>query len=85
MCEFDKSLQEIDDKRITFTKEFNNLESKHNKLYKKLMPVFNEINEWMIGAENYMNKLKQSIDKNKNDIYEIQNKPIYPTWHQESK
>ena len=118
MCEHEKSLQELDAKRIIFNSHINTLEFEHPKLYKKLMPIFDEISQWMIGAQDYMKDLKISVDKNHNHIYEteakliqqninmslekdkqeldldnkimkiiyeIQNKPIYPTWHQESK
>ena len=61
MCEIDKKLQEVRARRIMFMSDLNTLECDHHKLYKKLIPIFDEINQWMYGAENYMNELKQSI------------------------
>ena len=73
MSEIDKKLLNVTEKRLMFISHINKLECDHHKLYKKLMPIFDEINQWMSGVENYMNELKQSIDtleaKKANDAY----------------
>ena len=85
MCEYDEKLNEINIKRKYFNKKVEDLSFEHPKLYRKLEYILGGIDSWMISAQDYMSDLKQAIDKNQNDIYEIKNKPIYPTWHQESK
>ena len=73
MNEFDKKLQNVIAKRIMFMSDLNTLECDHHKLYKKLMPLFDDINQWMSVAENYINELKQSIEKLENRKVDNQN------------
>ena len=70
MNEIDKKLLNVTEKRIMFISHINTLECDHHKLYKKLMPIFDEINQWMSSIENYMNELKESIDK-------LENRKVY--------
>ena len=62
MCEYDKNLMEVNNKRNLFKERINKLEIVHPKLYKKLTPIFNDISLWMLDAQSYMNELKKSID-----------------------
>ena len=73
MNEYDKKLQNVIAKRFMFNSHINTLECEYPKLYKKLMPLLVEINQWMMETENYMNELNKSIDtleaKKANDSY----------------
>ena len=81
MCEYDKNLMEVNNKRNLFKEKVNKLELDHPKLYKKLIPIFDDISLWMLGAQSYMNVLKQNIDilenTKVNNVYGgIANNPI---------
>ena len=93
MNEYDKKLQNVIAKRFMFNSHINTLECEYPKLYKKLMPIFVEINQWMMESENYMNELNKSIDtleaNRANDAHYMnrplnildtakRNNPIYP-------
>ena len=88
MCEYDKKLQYISLIKVNFVENVDKLELEHIKLHAKLLPIFHNINSWMMATENYMSALKQSIDKLKITVdniegtsYETQvknNNHIYP-------
>ena len=63
MSKYDKKLQEVRARRIMFMSDLNTLECNHPKIYKKLSPLFNDICLWMSYAQEYMDELKQSIEK----------------------
>ena len=79
MNKYDENLKKIILRRIMFNSHKNTLECEYPKLYKKLMPIFVEINIWMMETENYMDALKQSINtleaKKENDAYYM-NRPL---------
>ena len=86
MCEYDKNLMEVNNKRNLFKEKVNKLELEHPKLYKKLIPIFHDISLWMLGAQSYMNELKQTIDvlenTKVNNVYGgIANNPIHNKSH----
>ena len=79
MCEYDQDINDLDIKRAMYDKTIGTLAIEHPKLYKKLMPVLLDISTWMIGAQDYMNDLKNSIDKENsklNDLYSYMNQPL---------